>query len=129
MLAVDTNVVVRYLTGDDIRQAGRARSLIDNQPVWVATTVLLESDWVLRSSYRLARTEVSGLLRNFAGLPTVTLENHRLVALALNWCQRGLDFADALHVAAAAECDAFVTFDTDLIKVANGTTRPVVREP
>src|SRR5271165_3450212 len=51
MLAIDTNLVVRYLVGDDPGQAARARSLIDNNDVFVCTTVLLETEWVLRSVY------------------------------------------------------------------------------
>ena len=48
MDAIDTNVIVRYLTGDHPRQSAKARSLIETRPVHVATTVLLETEWVLR---------------------------------------------------------------------------------
>ena len=51
MRAVDTNVVVRYLTGDQPEQAARAREVFRAGQVFVSTTVLLESDWVLRSVY------------------------------------------------------------------------------
>ena len=49
MLAIDTNVVVRYLTDDHPGQSPRARGLIDGQAVFVAVTVILEVEWVLRS--------------------------------------------------------------------------------
>jgi len=42
MLAVDTNLIVRYLTRDDPEQAARARALINDLDVFVCTTVLLE---------------------------------------------------------------------------------------
>jgi predicted nucleic-acid-binding protein len=48
MLAIDTNLIVRYLVGDDLGQAARARRLIDNNDnnnVFVCTTVLLETEW------------------------------------------------------------------------------------
>ncbi len=48
MLAIDTNVIVRYLVADDREQARRARELIDGGRVFIATTVLLETEWVLR---------------------------------------------------------------------------------
>src|ERR1041385_573755 len=51
MLAIDTNVVVRYLTSDHPKQAARAEALVERQDVFVATTVLLETEWVLRSAY------------------------------------------------------------------------------
>ena len=44
MRAVDTNIVVRYLTGDDLEQAAKASAAIDAGPVFVSTTVLLESE-------------------------------------------------------------------------------------
>jgi predicted nucleic acid-binding protein len=51
MLAIDTNVVVRYLTGDDPDQAAKARRIVDGEAVLVTTTVLLETEWVLRGAY------------------------------------------------------------------------------
>jgi predicted nucleic acid-binding protein len=50
-------------------------------------------------------------LRAFAGLPTVKVESATELSLALNGLEHGIDFADALHVARAAHCEAFVTFD------------------
>ena len=43
VIAIDTNVVVRFVVNDDREQAGRARALIDGEEVFVATTVLLET--------------------------------------------------------------------------------------
>ena len=51
MTAADTNVVVRLLTGDDPVQSSAARLLFESGTVWIAKTVLLEADWVLRSLY------------------------------------------------------------------------------
>ena len=52
MLAIDTNIIVRLLTNDDPDQAAKAKSLIEGAEVFVATTVLLETEWVLRGAYR-----------------------------------------------------------------------------
>ena len=63
MLAVDTNVVVRYLTGDHPEQFANAKALIDGEDLFVCATVLLETEWVLRSVYgypRLSLHERSG---------------------------------------------------------------------
>ena len=128
MRAVDTNVVVRYLTGDDPGQAVRARAVLDAGDVFVSTTVLLESEWVLRSVYGLNRTEVAAALRAFAGLPGLCVESPAVLAEALDSAETGMDFADALHLGAAARCEALLTFDLRFIELARET--PVrVMEP
>jgi predicted nucleic acid-binding protein len=129
MLAADTNVIIRFLTSDDPEQSPRARRLVDGNDVWVSITVLLETEWVLRGIYRYAPTQIVDSLRDFAGLPHVSLENPALVARALDWCAAGMDFADALHLSAADHCAGFVTFDMDFAKAAKKTTRINVREP
>ena len=128
MRAVDTNIVVRYLTGDDPGQAARARAVIDAGDVFVATTVLLESEWVLRSVYGLGRTEVATALRAFAGLPGLSVESPAVLDEALDCAETGMDFADALHLGAAARCEALLTFDLRFIELA-GETLVRVMEP
>jgi len=51
VLAIDTNLIVHYLTGDDPAQASRAGRIIEGQSVFVPLTVTLEVEWVLRSGY------------------------------------------------------------------------------
>jgi len=120
MLAIDTNVVVRYLTGDHPDQSARAKAIVDSQAVFVATTVLLEVEWVLRSARGYAPGRLAHALTAFAGLPTVTLEHPSRCAAALEAMASGRDFADALHLAAAQDCYAFVTFDVAFAKSAKG---------
>lgn len=129
MLAVDTNVIVRYLTNDDPQQSPRARQLIDTADVWVPTTVLLETEWVLRSIYRHGAAEIAAALRGFASLARVTLENAALVSQALDWLEGGIDFADALHLAAARDCEAFVTFDAAFVRAATRSGMAKLRTP
>ena len=128
MRAIDTNVVVRYLTGDDPEQAARARATVDAGSVFASTTVLLETEWVLRSVYGFAATEVAAALRGFAGLPGVSVENPPLLAEALARTEGGTDFADALHLGAAEGCEAMLTFDRRFIEAA-GDARVRVEEP
>ncbi len=129
MLAVDTNLIVRYLTGDHPKQSARARALIDGGDVFVSTTVILETEWVLRSVYSYHPARVCTALRSFAGLPRVSLEDPALVATALDRTAHGLDFADALHLGRAEDCDAFLTFDRRLIKTAKAAGFANVRSP
>jgi predicted nucleic acid-binding protein len=129
MLAVDTNLIVRYLTGDHPGQSAKARAVIDGEDVFVSTTVLLETEWVLRSVYGFDSTQVCTALRAFAGLPRVSLEDPALVATALDRTAHGLDFADALHLGRAEDRGDFVTFDRRLIKAARAAGLGNVRVP
>ena len=121
MRAIDTNLVVRYLTGDHPEQAARARAVIDTGPVFASTTVLLESEWVLRSVYEFSGKQVAAALRAFAGLPHVSVESPLMLAEALDRAENGMDFADALHLGAAARCEAILTFDRGFIEKAKDT--------
>jgi predicted nucleic-acid-binding protein len=129
MLAVDTNVIIRYLTRDDADQFAKANALIGAEDVYVCTTVLLETEWVVRRGYRFRRDRVIAALTAFAGLPRVTLEDPVLAAKALDWARSGLDFAYALHLAKGEGCEAFVTFDQRLAAVANPLNDVTVRAP
>ncbi len=129
MLAIDTNVIVRYLTRDDSEQFARANALIRDEDVYVCTTVLLETEWVLRGGYRFSRQRIVAALAAFAGLPRVTLEDPTVAARALDWTRSGMDFADALHLAKAEGCDAFVSFDQRFAAVANTLSEVKVRTP
>lgn len=127
MLAVDTNIVVRYLTKDDPGQTRRAQHLVDGSDVFVATTVLLETEWVLRTGYGFKSERLADALKRLCGLPRVHLESPKRIQVALEWMKQGMDFADALHLAAAEDCDAFVTFDEEMIETAKRTGGPRVR--
>jgi predicted nucleic acid-binding protein len=129
MLGIDTNVIVRYLTGDHPEQSGRARRLIDSEQVFVSTTVLLETEWVLRGVYGYPGRQVAAALGGFAGLPNVVVEDAALAAQALEWMAAGVDFADALHLARARHCDGFITFDRRFARAADRLGAIKVRAP
>jgi predicted nucleic-acid-binding protein len=129
MLALDTNVVVRYLTRDEAEQFAKASALILHEDVYLPATVLLETEWVLRRAYRFSRERIGAALAAFAGLPRVRLEDPASAAKALDWMRRGMDFADALHLAKAQGCEAFVSFDRRFAAVANPLSDLKVRAP
>jgi predicted nucleic-acid-binding protein len=111
VIAIDTNVVVRFLTRDDPVQAARARALIETGSVLVLQTVILETAWVLRTKYRFDRAAIATGLRQLLGLPGVAVEDPGTVAQALDLHDQGFDFADALHLASSRRAEAFATFD------------------
>jgi predicted nucleic-acid-binding protein len=117
MIAVDTNVLVRLLTGDDSKQEA-ARSLFAREPIWIAKTVLLETGWVLRSLYGLEEAEILAAFTKLLGLENVHAEDESSVAAALALTTRGIEFADALHLCSRPPGAAFVSFDKSFVQRA-----------
>lgn len=109
VIAVDTNVVVRLLTGDDQDQAARAKRLFEAETIWLPKTVMLETEWVLRRLYALDRARVAEALMALAALPNVRCEDEAAIIRALRWAATGLDFADALQLASASSAQGFAT--------------------
>jgi predicted nucleic-acid-binding protein len=127
MLAIDTNIVIRFLTRDHEALARRALKIVSNNEVFVPLTVVLEAEWVLRDVYEMPRDEVSRELRRFCGLERVTVGAADVVERALAYAEGGLDVADALHLAQATECEAFVTLDKPLARRAKRLPEARVR--
>lgn len=118
MIALDTNVVVRFVTNDEPKQASRARKVIETDDVLIPASVLLESEWVLRAAYGFDADAIRKAFQGLMGLPTVHVESSERVAMALGWYEAGLDFADALHLASSSGADQFATFDEKLLRRA-----------
>ena len=111
MTGLDTNVVLRLLTADDPEMSPRARQLFDTEQLWLPHTVLLETEWVLRSAYQFSPRAIAGSLDKLLRHPNVHSEDRSVARHALTWYEGGLDLADALHLATARHTDRFVTFD------------------
>lgn len=118
MISLDTNIVVRVITRDDPAQARRAAALMKGNALWLSKTVLLETEWVLRYTYGYDAPSVHRALTTLAGLQNLTLEEGPAVLRALEWHGKGMDFADALHLASSAAATRLVTFDKRLAKSA-----------
>lgn len=116
--AVDTNVLVRILADNGSEQAKTARGLLSAGTLVVSATVLLETEWVLRSRFKLDRAVRSSLLEGLLKLRTVEVEGRSVVARAISAFAAGMDFADALHLAGSSDCDELVTFDRDFARRA-----------
>lgn len=118
MLAVDTNVVVRLLTEDEPVQAARAREIFQHEIVLLVKTVLLETEWVLRSLYGFESSRIADSFGALIALSNVVCEDLQSVVDAIRWMHAGLDFADALHLASSRPAGRFATFDRKLVKRA-----------
>jgi predicted nucleic-acid-binding protein len=118
MVAVDTNVVVRLLTGDDPTQEAVARSLFAAGPIWIAKTVLLETGWVLGSVYKFEQEAILEAFTKLLGLRNVQVEDEFSLAAALELAAQGIELADALHLSSRPHGVSFVSFDKPFVKRA-----------
>ena len=124
MRALDTNVLARFFVDDaDDAQAAKQRPAAIEALAgrsFVSVTVLLELEWVLRGFYELPTRDISRVLRALASIEHVTLEDRDAVLVAVDAFDKGLDFADALHLARSSRASGFATFDQRLAKRAKG---------
>jgi predicted nucleic-acid-binding protein len=118
MIAVDTNVLVRLLTGDDLQQAAAARSLFAAGPIWITKTVLLETGWVLRSLYGFEESAVRDAFTKLLGLKNVHVEDEPSVEAALALTVHGIELADAMHLSSRPSGAVFVSFDQSFVRRA-----------
>ena len=126
MLGVDTNVLVRYLTRDDQPQYEKARRMIDREvakgePVLVSLLVLLETEWVLRSRYEMAKADIVTALSVLLDTADLTFEDEPSVETAVySWKDSAAEFADCLIEARNRRlgCRATATFDVRALKLA-----------
>lgn len=119
MIALDTNVLVRYIVQDDAGQAKKAVRLIESQctsdePGLVDVVVLCELVWVLEAAYGYERSVVAGVLRQLLGTAELTVPSPDQAWAAVRAYERGrADFADYLLAIRNrdAGCTATFTFD------------------
>ena len=118
VIAVDANVLVRLFTRDNPALYAAAEALVAEGEVSVSATVLLETEWVLRSLYGCAKPEVLRALSEFVAMPGMNATEPEALGKAIAWARSGMDFADALHLALAEKAEAFATFDRNFAKRA-----------
>ena len=111
MRAVDTNILARYYLHDDIVQGRIAAGLLAAGDLFVPKTVILELERVLRYVADQAEGKVVDCLAHLIALPGITVEDRDEIEVALSYCRKGIDFADALHLAASRSCSELLTFD------------------
>jgi predicted nucleic-acid-binding protein len=126
MLGLDSNVLIRYLVRDDPDQYEKARLLIAREvrggmPPLVSQLVLLETEWVLRSRYGLAKAEILSALNALLDAGDLNIEDESSVEQAIYvWKDSAADFADCLIGARHRQlgCRATATFNRRAEKLA-----------
>ena len=102
MIAIDTNILVRYLINDDEKQAVRAKHLIDTAAkksdyVFVGCIALVETVWVLESAYGFTRSELAEVVTDILMSSLFRIERKEEVGKALDRFRKGkADFSDYL---------------------------------
>ena len=118
MIALDTNVLIRYLTRDNPEQAEAARALLQglttNGPGFICREVVIEVVWVLERSYRFRRERIANIVVELMATDTLVIEDDNDVAQAAAAYREGsADFSDMMILAAANRVGAqpLYTFD------------------
>ncbi len=131
MIALDTNVLIRFLVKDDEAQSRRATKLIEgavarDEQLFVSDIVMCETVWVLSSAYRFSRAEIVDALSQLLRARSVVFSSVDSIARALDAYrkERG-DFADYLirEHARSAGAETVATFDGALLK-ESGFSKP-----
>lgn len=119
---VDTNVLIRHLTGDPPAQARRATAFLEQaDELLLADLVVAEIVYVLESFYDLARRDVAALARSIVGFPAIVVADEPLLLCALEVYEVDrLDFAEAYLVASAetSGVHSIASFDRSIDRVA-----------
>ncbi|WP_028030866.1 PIN domain-containing protein [Gemmobacter nectariphilus] len=118
MIAIDTNVLVRFLTQDDPKQGAAASRLFAEltieSPGFICREVVVELVWVLERAYRYSRAEIAAALEGLLSAAELELEASDDIGTALYaYRDQGFGFADLMIAAAARRIGArhLVTFD------------------
>lgn len=129
MPALDTNILVRYVVQDDSAQLAAAKRLItrcveEAQSLFVPVTVMLELEWVLRSSFEFGKDDVIQVVSSLLSAAELSFESERALEVALHLFREGAaEFADCVHVALASQAgeQPLWTFDKRAARVPGAT--------
>lgn len=124
MIALDTNVLVRFFTQDDDAQFQVAAGLIEgctrDVPGYVCREVMIELVWVLERAYKYSREEIAEALLSIVTASQLSVENAQDIASVVNpYRKEGYDFADLMIRQAAQRTENRIlkTFDQKLAKL------------
>ena len=128
MIALDTNVLLRYLAQDDSAQSARATEMIERRlslrnPGFVSLVCILEIVWVLRSLYKRTRGEIAQHIEMMLAADSLEVQNEQEVYQAVIALRSGAgSFEDALigSLGMWRGCTATLTFDENAAKRLDG---------
>jgi predicted nucleic-acid-binding protein len=117
LLGIDTNLLIRFVTNDDVRQAKKVKQIFNeaeqnNKSFFVSLAVTLEFFWVLESGYDLSQDDVLIALESMLGLSILEFERENELMTLLNIGKKG-DLSDQLIgiIGQSEGCFTTLTFD------------------
>lgn len=127
-VAVDTNILVRFLVDDGSSEVAKVVQFVEENHIVIVPTVLLETEWVLRFTIGLNRTQIATAFDRLLGLTAATILRRETLTGALQAYRGGCDFADALHQSSTSAAEVFATLDKKFARRASrlGLEPPVL---
>jgi predicted nucleic-acid-binding protein len=120
MTALDTNVLVRFLTQDDDAQFRKVLQMLNRKrsTFFVCDLVLVETDWVLRSLYDWSGADVADAFARLTTIHNLSFENESRLRSSLKGLREGADLADEFIVRSCRDrgSKSFATFDKEIIR-------------
>jgi predicted nucleic-acid-binding protein len=123
MIGLDTNVLLRMVVGDDVKQQRAAlaflrRNCSEANPAYVNRVVAIEFVWVMEGYERYSRAEIADVVENLLHTSDLRFEDHDVIRSAAHDYRNGIDFPNAVISRAneAAGCSATATFDKIAVK-------------
>ena len=125
MIAVDSNVIVRFLVRDDEKQSAVVykhlkRAEAARERFFIPLAVLLETIWVLQSVYDKSRAQILDAIQDLRQMPVFEFERDEVVERVVSDGRTGkADLSDLLiaHSARASGCESGITFDKRAAKL------------
>lgn len=125
MIGLDTNILVRYLTRDDLGQSAQAVEIMEHRltaenPGFISIVAMVETVWVLARAYGFAGREIAAAVERMLQADTLVVQNEQQVFTAMVTLKEGKgSFADALIAALAAQagCSCTLTFDRKALRL------------
>ena len=119
MKALDTNILVRFLVQDDVKQANKVIQLFTkaeqyNEPLFIPLLVVLEVIWVLQSAYNVSRQDIVLAISDLLQMQVFEFENQKTLRDFVNSANKySYDLSDILisQAALSATCETTLTFD------------------
>lgn len=118
MIALDTNVLVRFLVRDDEKHAAAANELLSSltveEPGFVCREVVVELVWVLERAYGFPRDQIADVLEHLVSTEVLVIETAEDVALtAFRYRAGGVGISDLMILAAAERAEALPVYTFD----------------
>ncbi len=119
---IDTNLLIRFFTGDDLVKANKVKALLNSteNKILLLDMVVAECIWLLTRYYQLNQEEIESMLSPIIESDTV-VGNKQVLRLALDiWIKEKISFIDAYEIAMSAELgvDVIYSYDKKLAKVS-----------